>query len=55
MALFSIKSFFNVRISPEGNYKTIGEGDDVEQALSYVPYQHHVQCWFLFEAQSLNF
>uniref|UniRef100_A0A914QAN9 Membrane-bound transcription factor site-2 protease n=1 Tax=Panagrolaimus davidi TaxID=227884 RepID=A0A914QAN9_9BILA len=43
MALFSIKSFFNVRISPEGNYKTIGEGDDVEQALSYVPYQHHVQ------------
>uniref|UniRef100_A0AC34H026 Membrane-bound transcription factor site-2 protease n=1 Tax=Panagrolaimus sp. ES5 TaxID=591445 RepID=A0AC34H026_9BILA len=43
MALFSIKSFFDVRISPEGNYKTIGEGDDVEQALSYVPYQHHVQ------------
>jgi S2P endopeptidase len=43
-ALLSMKSLYDVRVSAEGNYKTIGDGDiNVEQALSYVPYQHHVQ------------
>lgn len=56
MALFSIKSVFDVRISPDGNYKTVGEGNNVEEALSYVPYQQHVQClcFKLFRIHLIN-
>uniref|UniRef100_A0AC34RDC2 Membrane-bound transcription factor site-2 protease n=2 Tax=Panagrolaimus sp. JU765 TaxID=591449 RepID=A0AC34RDC2_9BILA len=43
VALVSVSAISNVRISPEGNYKMVDDTTGVEDALSYVPYQHHVQ------------
>uniref|UniRef100_A0A7E4W2P6 Membrane-bound transcription factor site-2 protease n=1 Tax=Panagrellus redivivus TaxID=6233 RepID=A0A7E4W2P6_PANRE len=43
IALFSVRSWHQVRVSSDGNYHSVG-GEAVDQgALSYVPYQSHVQ------------